>query len=203
MSFLQYALLGDLHGHYKKTKAVLEHMKMIAPEAIILGLGDLFECHISKKKADQLQQLIAVEEATTIKKKFKKLLTFPSIIGNQEERIAQVTGCKKFLQYKECFFIEQATIMHGHQFEWDDDFEPTFPYCETPLLFFGHSHRAAIYVNERRLAVPYEQALYVGGGRYEINVGAVVESRDWCLYDSEAMTVTFYQAPKWSSEKSF
>lgn len=193
---MKYALLGDLHGHYKNTKAVLKHIQQIAPTAKIIGLGDLFECHIGKKKAALLTNYLPIEEATTIKKKFKKLLTFPSIIGNQEERIAQVTGCKSFLQYDKCFLIEQATLLHGHQFEWDEQFEPIFPNYETPLLFFGHSHRAALYINECRTSIVYNQPIFVGNGRYEINVGAVVASRDWCLYDSDTMTVTFYQALK-------
>ncbi len=192
---MKYALLGDLHGHYQHTKATLQHIKKIAPTAMVLGLGDLFECHIGKKKAAKLTSYIPLKEAATIKKKFVQLLTFPSIIGNQEERIAQVTGNSSFLQYEECFLINQATLLHGHQFEWDEDFEPNFPAYTTPLLFFGHSHRAAIYVHGQRTAIRYRQPIYVGDGKYEINVGAVVESCDWCLYDSDQMTVTFYQAP--------
>lgn len=192
---MKYALLGDLHGHYQHTKATLRHIKKIAPTATILGLGDLFECHIGKKKAAKLTSYISVKEATTMKKKFMQLLTFPSIIGNQEERIAQVTGNPSFSQYEECLLIDQATLLHGHQFEWNENFEPNFPAYTTPLLFFGHSHRAAIYVHGQRTAIRYCQPIYVGDGKYEINVGAVVESCDWCLYDSDQMTVTFYQAP--------
>ena len=140
-----YALLGDFHSHYKNTKKVLEHIEKTAPNATIIGLGDLYECRIGKKKA-QTARNVSLEDAAIISDKFENLLTFPSIIGNQEERIALVTGIQRFLDYAEKIVIEQATLMHGHQFEWNEQFEPTFPEIETPLLFFGHSHRAAIYI---------------------------------------------------------
>lgn len=193
---MQYALLGDLHSHYHNTKAVLKHIKEVAPSAEIVGLGDLFECKIGKKKAASLTKHVPLKEAVVLQKKFLKLLTFPSIIGNQEERIAKVTGREEFLQYEEQILIENATLLHGHQFHWDEKFEPAFPPYETPLLFFGHSHRAAIYIEKKRTQIEYNKPFHVGDGHtYEINVGAVVESRDWCLYDSRQMTVTFFQAP--------
>lgn len=196
VTYMQYALLGDLHSDVKNTKAVLKHIEEIAPQAKIIGLGDLYECTIGKRKAAALTKHVSLEEAVVMKKKFTKLLTFPSIIGNQEERIAMVTGRKEFLQYEEKMIIENATLMHGHQFEIDEHFHVTFPPYETPLLFFGHSHRAAIYMNGVRTKITYNQPIYVGDQKYEINVGAVVESRDWCLYDSEQMTVMFLQADK-------
>lgn len=193
---MQYALLGDLHSHYHNTKAVLKHIKETAPNAQIIGLGDLFECKIGKKKLKSLTNYLQLKEAAVFQKKFTKLLTFPSIIGNQEERIAHVTGKKEFLLYEEKILIERATLLHGHQFGWNEKFEPSFPLYDTPLLFFGHSHRAAIYIKNVRTTVEYNQPIHVGDGHtYEINVGAVVESRDWCLYDSDQMTVTFFQAP--------
>ena len=193
---MQYALLGDLHSHYKNTNAVLKHIQEIAPHAKIIGLGDLYECMIGKRKAATLTDYVLLEEAVIMEEKFTKLLTFPSIIGNQEERIAMVTGKKEFLNYEKKIIIENATLIHGHQFDIDEAFHVTFPPYETPLLFFGHSHRAAIYKNGIRTKVDYNQPIYVGDQTYEINVGAVVESCDWCLYDSDQMTVTFLTAEK-------
>lgn len=190
---MKYALLGDLHSHYKRTKKVLKHIQKTAPDAEIIGLGDLYECTIGKKKADTIRNA-PLEVATIIPDKFEELLTFPSIIGNQEERIALVTGQARFLQFKQQIVIENATLMHGHQFDWDDNFETYFPHVETPLLFFGHSHRAAIYEDGVRKSVPYEKPIAVKDKAYEINVGAVVENKEWCLYDSDAMTVTFMKA---------
>ena len=100
---MQYALLGDLHSDVKNTKAVLKHIEEIAPHAKIIGLGDLYECTIGKRKAATLTKHVSLEEAVIMKKKFTKLLTFPSIIGKQEERIATVTGRKKV-----------ARIIHGN-----------------------------------------------------------------------------------------
>ena len=192
---MQYALLGDLHSDYKQTKKVLQHIIDVAPGATILGLGDLYECKIGKKKAMKLTETIPLKEAAIVKKKFQKLLTFQSIIGNQEERIAQVTGLKDFLIYPETIEIEHATLIHGHQFEWSKTYEMIgHPNFHTPLVFFGHSHRAAIYDGYTRLPIVYGQAYDVSNKSYFINVGPVIECGDWLLYDSECRTVTFLNA---------
>ena len=190
---MKYAFLSDLHSHYKNTKKVLNHIQQVAPNAEIIGLGDLFECKIGKKKAKMVRHA-KLKDAAIIDDKFMSLLTFPSIIGNQEERIALVTGDNRFLQYKNALVIEHATLIHGHQIEWDKTFNPTFPNIQTPLLFFGHSHEAAIYKDGLRQSVPYDIPLAVGKNQYQINVGPVVDNKEWCLYDSEEMTVTFMQA---------
>ncbi|WP_336046168.1 metallophosphoesterase family protein [Solibacillus ferritrahens] len=190
---MKYAILSDLHSHYKNTKKVLNHIQQVAPNAEIIGLGDLFECKIGKKKAKGIRHA-RLKDAAIIDDRFMRLLTFPSIIGNQEERIALVTGDERFLQYENALEIEHATLIHGHQIVWDKTFNPTFPHIETPLLFFGHSHEAAIYNNGKRQPVPYDIPLSVGHRSYQINVGPVVENKEWCLYDSQAMTVTFMQA---------
>ncbi|WP_042478846.1 metallophosphoesterase family protein [Bacillus ndiopicus] len=190
---MKYAIFGDLHSHKKHTKRVLAHIQVVAPDAALFALGDLYECTIGKRRAVTARN-IPLKEAAIMKKKFEELLTFPSVIGNQEERIALVTGSQRFLQYEEKLYIENAMLIHGHQFEWNEQFEPTFPEFHTPLVFFGHSHRAAIYIDGIRTAICYNSPIYVGDKPYIINVGAVVETLDWCLYDSEEMTVTFMQA---------
>lgn len=190
-----YALLGDLHSDYKQTKKVLKHIKEIAPSAIIIGLGDLYECKIGKNKAAKLTEQLSLKEAAFVKKKFDALLTFPSIIGNQEERIAQVTGEKKFLQFPQMIEIEHATLIHGHQFDWSETYEMIgHPEFTTPLVFFGHSHRASLYEGFNRTAVIYGKAIDVSDKSYFINVGAVVDSGDWLLYDAIQRTIIFYRA---------
>ena len=190
---LKYALLGDLHSDKKKTETVLTHIQEIAPDAEIIGLGDLCEATIGKKKAEFIRN-VPLKDAALYDETFEKLLTFPSVIGNQEERIALVTGEARFLNYPEEIHIQHATIIHGHQFHWNENFEPTFPTFKTPLVFFGHSHRAAIYINGVRTAIQYNVPIDVRNQQYIMNVGAVLETKDWCLYDSDAMTVTFLQA---------
>ena len=192
---MRYAILGDLHSDYKKTKAVLKHINMIAPNATILGLGDLYECNIGKKKAATITSPIPLKEAAIVKKKFQTLLTFPSVIGNQEERIAQVTGHNLFLNYPDRIEIEHATLIHGHQFEWSETYEMIgHPIFHSPLVFFGHSHYPAIYEGLKRTPVIYNKAINVSDKNYFINVGAVVETGDWLLYDSEARSIIFYRA---------
>lgn len=52
---MKYAFLGDLHSNIEDTKAVLNHIKETAPNAIVYGLGDLYECKIGKKKLKWFQ----------------------------------------------------------------------------------------------------------------------------------------------------
>lgn len=190
---MQYALLGDLHSNKKQTKKVLAHIKAIAPDATLIGLGDLFEATIGKKKALTMRN-VPLQEAAIYSETFEQLLTFPSVIGNQEERIALVTGDTRFLNYPAEIALPNATVIHGHQFEWDEHFYPTFPPFKTSLVFFGHSHRAAMYIDGVRTAVPLHEPIDVKDKTYIINVASVVESAEWCLYNSDEMTVTFMQA---------
>lgn len=199
---MQYAIFGDLHSHKKHTKRVLSHIQEVAPNASLFALGDLYECKIGKRKAMTARN-IPLEQAVKTKEKFEELLTFPSVIGNQEERIALVTGNERFLQYEEKLYIDNALLIHGHQFEWNEQFEPTFPDFYTPLVFFGHSHRAAIYVDGVRTAISYSEPLFVGDRPYVINVGSVVDTLDWCLYDSDAMTVMFMRAESEATNQIF
>ena len=192
-----YALLGDLHSNTKNTKSVLQQIKQVEPTATIIGLGDLYECTVGKKKARTLMTTIPLEEAAIVKKKFEKLLTFPSMIGNQELRIAKVTGDKRCLNYPDQIEIEHATLIHGHQFEfdWENNYALlSYPPLHTPVVFFGHSHAPAIYKNNARYSIQYNRKIDVSNGQYFVNVGAVTVSCDWLLYDSEQMTITFMQA---------
>lgn len=188
---MKYALLGDLHSNVADTKAVLAHIKKCATDATIIGLGDLYECLVGKKKALKVTGL-PIHEAAIISEEFEKLLSFPSIRGNQEERISKVTGLQQYLQYPETMTIEQATLMHGHQFEWNEKWQPIkFPASSSRLLFFGHSHESAIYNNKKKLKIQFHQPISVAERRYAINVGSVIGNREWCLYDAQMQTVTF------------
>ncbi|MGN4127471.1 metallophosphoesterase family protein [Lysinibacillus sphaericus] len=191
-----YALLGDLHSSIEDTKAVLAHIKERAKNAEVIGLGDLYECIVSKKKAKSVSDL-PLQKAAIIESDFENLLTFPSIRGNQEERITQVTGIERFIELPETMDIDGATLMHGHQFKWSVTWQPTFPPFEKQLLFFGHSHESGLYSRNKKLPVRihYGQPITLQDKQYGINVGSVVDHREWCLYDSEKRTVTFMCAP--------
>ena len=189
---VKYAIIGDLHSAVDETKAVLKDVKKLGLEQHIIGLGDLFECKIGKRKLTLLTEKLPLKEAAIYKKSFEKLLTFPSVIGNQEERIALVTGDKRFLNYPSTIQLEHATIMHGHQFDYTEDFELITPLFESKVLFFGHSHRSALYINDKRNTIefdkPYSLQQY---NQIIVNVGSVVDNLEWCIYDSDALTVTF------------
>lgn len=191
-----YALLGDLHSNIEDTKAVLAHIQHTAKDAKVLGLGDLYECTVSKKKAQTMSGL-ALQKAAIVENDFESLLTFPSIRGNQEERITRVTGIERFKELPETMEIDGATLMHGHQFQWSVTWQPTFPPFKKSLLFFGHSHESGLYHRNKklRIRIRFGEPIALQEKQYGINVGSVVDHREWCLYDSHKRTVTFMCAP--------
>ena len=190
---MKYAIIGDLHSAIDETKTVLKEIKKMELDQQIIGLGDLFECKIGKRKLALLTEKLPLKEAAIYKKSFEELLTFPSVIGNQEERIALVTGEERFLKYPQSIKLEHATVMHGHQFKYtEENFELITPSFESKVLFFGHSHRSALYINGNRNKIQFDKPYSLN--QYEqviVNVGSVVNHLEWCIYDSDALTVTF------------
>jgi len=190
---MQYALLGDLHSSVADTKAVLEQIRRYAPAAKIIGLGDLYECHVGKRKAETTRG-ISIKKAAHMPKDFAPLLTFPSVRGNQEERIELVTGRRDFVHLPEKLTIDGAVVMHGHQWKWTKGWLPVLPKTDPPLLFFGHSHIAGLYRKGKPLPIQYGEPILLKKKRYGINAGAVWGAREWVLYDSAERTVTFMKA---------
>ena len=190
-----YALLGDLHSSIDDTKAVLAHIQQTASDAKIIGLGDLYECTVSKKKAINISNL-PLQKAAIVEDGFEELLTFPSIRGNQEERITSVTGIDRFTILPETIEIDGATLMHGHQFQWNINWRPTFPTFKKQILFFGHSHESGLYHNNKKIPIriTFGKPIALQEKQYGVNVGSVVDHREWCLYDSNNQTITFMQA---------
>ena len=190
---MKYVIIGDLHSAIDETKAVLKDIKKLGLEQHIIGLGDLFECKIGKRKVVLLTEKLPLKEAAIYNKSFEKLLTFPTVIGNQEERITLVTGDERFSNYPQSIELEHATVMHGHQFEYtEEDFELITPSFESKILFFGHSHRSALYINGNRNKIQFDKPYLLN--QYEqviVNVGSVVDHLEWCIYDSDTLTVTF------------
>lgn len=192
---MKYALLGDLHSSIEDTKAVLFQIEENELSNQIIGLGDLYECLVGKSMMSSLSTKLPLKEAAMIPNEFEQLLTFPSVIGNQEERIALATGESHFLNYPEKITIENATIIHGHQLFFSDSYEIQIPKFETSLLFFGHSHYAALYEGIKRNRIKFDKPYYLGDGKQHIiNVGSVVDHREWCIYDSEEKSVIFKKA---------
>ncbi|MGG3448924.1 metallophosphoesterase family protein [Domibacillus aminovorans] len=187
---MEYALLGDLHSSIDDTKAVLAHIELTVPNAKVVGLGDLFESKIGKRKAATIR-LSRLEEAAVWSEEFVSLLTFPSVRGNQEERIMVVTSGNQYEHLPEHIIIDGAVLMHGHQWKWTKEWTPVLPKTEPSLLFFGHSHEAGLYRKGRRLPFSYGVPVHLKKKRYGINAGAVWGTREWVLYDAAARTVTF------------
>lgn len=192
---MRYAFLGDLHSSISDTKAVLQHIQVLAPDALVTGLGDLYECTIGKKKASTILNA-PLKAAAIIEEDFEKLLTFPSIRGNQEERITSVTGIERFAALPERLVFGDATLIHGHQIDWGKNWEPENTASleiDTSLVFFGHSHKSGLYKEYRKVFDPirFGNEIKLQMNNYWINVGSVVVNREWCLYDSTHRTIRF------------
>lgn len=191
---MQIAIISDLHSHTKALKKVLQHIECVAPAAPIICLGDLYECTISKKKASYLRD-IPLEHAAITSEKFTKLLRFLTVRGNQEERIATVTGLSQFTAYPATIEVDDALFIHGHQFGWTPEWTAVFPeYPQHNVIFFGHSHQAAYYEDRIRHIAKPETTIVLRDKQLFINVGSVVDHYEWALYDTARKTVTFKKA---------
>ncbi|EMR07360.1 Calcineurin-like phosphoesterase superfamily domain protein [Bhargavaea cecembensis DSE10] len=194
---MRYALLGDIHSSVEDLRDVLNDIQKHAPDAELIGTGDLFECIISKKRAP-FERFGKLDDVMLYSDELMDMLTFPSVRGNQEDRIAQITESdepllQRIRTMEERFRIEEkAEVIHGHQWEWGGDpWMPVFPETGPDLIFFGHSHDSGLsidnQVEEVGFGIPYD----VTKGRTFVNVGAVVGDRSWVLYDSDAGIVIF------------
>lgn len=190
---MKYALVGDLHSNVTDTLAVLKQIESMTEPLQIIGLGDLFECKVSKKKAAKYTSL-PLEDVVEIPNEFIELLRFPSIIGNQELRIMKSTGQNLFQHLPEKLQIDGATLIHGHQFTWLDEITPKHKKLEQPLVFFGHSHHSALFRKGVQLPFDFSEEIILEKKRYSINVGSVVYHREWCLYDAERRSIRFMKA---------
>ncbi|MBD7986075.1 metallophosphoesterase family protein [Sporosarcina sp. Sa2YVA2] len=197
---MKYALIGDVHSSKEDLKAVLLHVTEQAPDATLVGTGDLFECTISKrlitnKKFDNLSDVMLLPEG------FVEMLTFPSVIGNQEERILFITETEDPLlgllsAMPERMELGAAEVIHGHQFEWGGDpWSLQKAEVTTALTFYGHSHRSGLlrdgFAEEK---VVFGKPYTIGDEQTLVNVGAVIFDREWVLYDSIDNTITFMKA---------
>lgn len=172
---------------------MLHHIAQVAPQAPIICLGDLYECTVSKKKASYMRNM-ALQDAALTSEKFDRLLRFLTVRGNQEERIATVTGLAQFTAYPATIEIDNALFIHGHQFGWTPEWTAIFPTYPHDVIFFGHSHQAAYYEDGVRHIVKPDTVVSVTNKQRFINVGSVVDHYEWALYDTVDKTVTFKKA---------
>lgn len=197
---MQYAIIGDVHSSKKDLADVLTHINERAPEAVLIGTGDLFECIISKRNVNE-RMYDSLEEVMLLPEGFVELLTFPSVKGNQEERILLITETDDPLYgilsaMPEKVALGEAELIHGHQWQWGGE-----PWAlvnadvSKSLTFYGHSHRSGLLRNGRdEGAVLFDHPYDVKGGQTLVNVGAVVSDKEWVLYDVMLDTVTFCKA---------
>lgn len=196
---VEYALFGDVHSSKEELEKVLADILAKAPEAVKVGTGDLFECTVSKKDCTN-KTFKRLEEVMLIPENFTKLLTFISVIGNQEERILSITQTNDPLREKltimpETFSIGKAEIIHGHQWKWGGSpWSLQQAEVSKSPVFYGHSHCSGLSRNglseKIKMGVPYD----VSGKEVLVNVGAVVGDCEWVLYNSEDESVTFMKA---------
>ncbi|MFC4411315.1 metallophosphoesterase family protein [Chungangia koreensis] len=195
---MQFAMLGDLHSSINDTQSVLNHIKEIAPSSEIIGLGDLYECVISKTRITE--RFNSINDVMARPNGFEELLTFPSVRGNQEERIEIIMSGKdplleQIVQYPEVIEIPGAKVIHGHQWEWSGNpWLPFIPFEHNELVFFGHSHRSAYYMDGDWKVPQFGITYEFKGKKAGINVGSVIDNREWVLFDSDTQSVTFQKA---------
>lgn len=192
---MKYALIGDIHSNIDDLEAVFKQIYSMEETPMIIGMGDLFECTIGKKKVAKLSAPLTLAEAQLNPPAFEQLLTFPSIRGNQEERIMRATGLTRYNHLPQEMHIDGARLIHGHQFDWTLAWQPiaTHSAADT-LVFFGHSHDSMLYRKQRAKKITFGTPIVLKKKKYGINVGSVVDNREWVLYDSVARTVTFMKA---------
>lgn len=196
---MQYALLGDIHSSKKDLEKVLEDISVKAPNAKYVGTGDLYECTISKKDITE-HTFNSLEEIMLIPNGLNELLTFSSVRGNQEERILLISETDDPLREKiavmpEIIDIGDARIIHGHQWEWGGNpWSLIHAEVNKSPVFYGHSHYSALAINGVKLKVELNKSYLLLGDDILINVGAVVEDKEWVLYDTIENTVTFMKA---------
>lgn len=197
---MQFAILGDIHSSMEDLVEVLEQVSDEASEATIIGTGDIYECTVSKKKLHG-QIYSVVGDVINHPAGFEKLLTFPTIYGNQEERILLLTENPEPLRdyiedLPETMKADEAIVIHGHQWpKGEGQAWLTEHFPKAHLVFHGHTHSSGLTQDGQSVPITWNEPQSVAVHTTTVvNVGAVVKTREWVLYDSEEQTVTFMKA---------
>lgn len=193
---MKYAFIGDIHSSLTDLQAVFTQIKTEASDATIIGTGDLFECTISKKDING-QTFTALADVLINDKGFSDHLTFPSVVGNQEERILAITKTEEPLrqwiaEIPEIIEVEGARVIHGHQWTWGGN-PWALQEAKTParLTFYGHSHTSGLFRNGKAEDIIFNEWIDVQEGRLLVNVGSVIDHREWVLYDATSQKIMF------------
>ncbi|WP_025784842.1 metallophosphoesterase [Sporosarcina sp. D27] len=191
---MKVAFISDIHSSLDELKMVLEQIEKIAPDAKIVGVGDLFECTIGKKKLDGTTYPL-LSEVMLNPVGFEQLLDFPSIRGNQEERILLVSRSadpllQKISHLPERMRIGDALLIHGHQWPYNES-PPQQVTQGEPLVVHGHTHKSSWSVEGEEQKFHYFVPIELPQKSVTVNVGSVVDNKEWVLYDDCERKVTF------------
>ena len=191
---MKYALVSDIHSSVEELVQVLQQIEVLEPNAKIVGLGDLFECTVSKKKLDGTMYPILTDVFLN-PDGLEELLEFPSIRGNQEERIALVSNAvepllERIKNLPERLHIEDALLIHGHQWPYNER-PPAHSIEGEHLVFHGHTHRSSWSMEGLERTFEFSKPIPLTNKQTIVNVGSVVDHKEWLLYDAGKQTVTF------------
>lgn len=198
---MKYALLGDIHSSLNDLKNVLTQIHEEEPDAILIGTGDIYECTISKKNITD-KKFSNLADVMLNPEGFSNYLTFPSIKGNQEERILYLTETDDALReaiqiMPEKIEIVNAEVIHGHQWAWGGT-----PWAlqeatvSEGITFYGHSHQSGLLIDDKEQPIKFNESYTLTGSKVLVNVGSVVGNQEWCLYNTDDCTVMFKSARK-------
>lgn len=191
---MKVAFISDIHSSLNELKMVLEQIETLAPDAKVVGVGDLFECTIGKKKLDGTTYPL-LSEVMLNPAGFEQLLDFPSIRGNQEERIQLISRSaepllQQIIQLPERMRIGDALLIHGHQWPYNE-LPPERVTKGEPLVVHGHTHKSSWSVEGEKQRFQFFEPIELPNKSVTVNVGSVVDNKEWVLYDDSERTMTF------------
>ncbi|REB09934.1 metallophosphoesterase [Sporosarcina sp. BI001-red] len=191
---MKVAFISDIHSSLDELKMVLEQIEKVAPDAKIVGVGDLFECTIGKKKLDGTTYPL-LSEVMLNPVGFEQLLDFPSIRGNQEERILLISRSsdpllQRISELQEQMRVGDALLIHGHQWPYNE-LPPEQVTQGEPLVIHGHTHKSSWAVEGEEEQFQFHKPFKLPKNSVTVNVGSVVDNKEWVLYDCSERIVTF------------
>ncbi|WOV85462.1 metallophosphoesterase family protein [Sporosarcina jeotgali] len=194
---MKIAFISDIHSSIEELKLVLKQIEKVAPDAKIIGVGDLFECTIGKKKLDGTTYPL-LSEVMLNPVGFEQLLDFPSIRGNQEERILLISRSsepllQKISQLPEQMRVGDALLIHGHQWPYNE-LPPEHITQGEDLVVHGHTHTSTWAVEGKLKEFEFSVPIKLPQKAVTVNVGSVVDHREWLLYNDNERMITFMKA---------
>ncbi|WP_030068714.1 metallophosphoesterase family protein [Streptomyces natalensis] len=212
---MRYAVVTDIHGNTAGLRAVLARVRGQQVRQVIC-LGDVFECHISKRDVAG-HAFTRVDEIFDQDPELVGLLDGARVVrGNQEERIAALVPGRArpawatpVLDAPLTLHTDFATYCHGHALPPWQEVEPDL-WCPLDAefsgraLFHGHHHRSAVHrlpdagrswADVESVPLRFGEAVHLTpGSRYLVNVGPVRgPSPAWAVVDEAEATVTYHR----------